>query len=432
MNEGNSVSESYRAPGIAWYSGLVRTRILALTLAMTACPSDLDKRRSRAADLAAADPKPRLTVRAKFMEPEGGGVLEYLGADLEPPDPSPGQTVTLTHYWHVVHAPRTEAEVLAFADVGGQTRASDSHAPLYGRLPTSDWRPKDVWTDRHALMLPGNAGAGTLELFVGLKSGTMRWTVEAAPGDQDGRDRLRIAKIAPNGAPRDDLPVAVVTRADGEISPDGRLDEADWKQATVLTFADSLGRPTPIRYATRLRLLYDDDYLYVGFESDDADITERYSKRDDPIYEHETVELFLMPNVAAPQTGPYVELQASPGGVIFDASFDGPRRGMNKEYDADQTVGTTIDGTLNQPDTDRGWVSEWRVPFNKIRGVERAPSPGDEWRMNAFRIEKHRVQNQAGAEYSAWSPPRVGDFHHVARFGRLRFGPVRLGPVDQP
>ena len=37
-----------------------------------------------------------------------------------------------------------------------------------------------------------------------------------------------------------------------------------------------------------------------------------------------------MPNVVAPALGPYVELQSSPGGVIFDATFDGRRRGFNK------------------------------------------------------------------------------------------------------
>ncbi|MEO1337382.1 MAG: carbohydrate-binding family 9-like protein, partial [Myxococcota bacterium] len=251
----------------------------------------------------------------------------------------------------------------------------------------------------------------------------MVWTAQTLPGQQDGRDHLLAARFSVEGRtkPVDDLPVARIVRTDSPIVPDGELDEPGWKRAPVLEFADSMGRNIVIRHKTRLRLLYDDQNLYVAFEADDTDITERYKNRDDPIYEHETVELFVMPNVTAPNTGPYVELQASPTGVIFDASFDGPRRGMNKRYGAGQKVGTAVDGTLNDERPDRGWVSEWVVPFKNIRGVQKPPAAGTEWRMNAFRIEKYRRGGRQIGEFSAWSPPRVGDFHHVARFGRMRF-----------
>lgn len=391
-------------------------------LALAACTSDVDQRRSRASDLAVDNPAPRLPASAKLIEPDGGGVVAYRGLDIDPPDPGPGAPVTLTHYWEVLETPRQDAQVFVHGDLGGRRIVQGDHEPLYGRLPVSDWKKGDVWADRHVVKLPENAPAGTLELFVGLNRGPMRWTVQTKPGGQDGQDRLVAARIAiAGGRSEDDLPVARVVRATGPIDPNGALDEPDWARAPVLTFADSMGRPNPIRYPTRLRLLYDDSFLYVGFEADDADITERFAKRDDPIYEHETVELFIMPNVAAPATGPYVELQASPTGVIFDASFDGPRQGMRKSYQAGQTVGTTVDGTVNDPRPDRGWVSEWKVPFAGLRGVKAAPKPGTEWRMNAFRIEKHTSNGRQLGEYSAWSPPRVGDFHHVARFGRMRF-----------
>ena len=391
--------------------------------AASACTADADHARQQVADLAVASPDPRFSSSARFLESDGGGVLKYLGLDVEPPDPKAGQTITLTHYWGVDHPAQSAASVSVAGVRAGRTVVSDTHAPLYGRLPISEWRPGDVWADRHAVRLPDDLSGGPLDLRVRL--GERRWTIEAAPGAQDGNDGLfagRVTVRGPAAAPSDGLPTVEIPRADGPIVADGLLDEADWARAPVLTFSDSLGRNVEIRHATRLRLLYDATYLYVGFEADDIDITERYRRRDDPIYEHETVELFLMPNVAAPATGPYVELQASPGGVIFDASFDGPRQGMNKGFNANQTVGTRIDGTLNDPAPDQGWVSEWRVAFRDLRGVRRSPKPGDEWRMNAFRIEKYRVAGKRQAEFSAWSPPRVGDFHHVARFGRMRFG----------
>ena len=402
--------------------GLIVSSIIGLGLAFEGCSQPPD--RTRVADLVAKAPTPRFASTARLIERGGGGVVEYLGLDMDPPEPQPGQSVTITHYWRVQHKPTKDAQVFVHGDQGGRRIFAGDHAPLYGRLPTSAWEPGDAWIDRHVIRVPENAPGGTIDVFVGLYNGPMRWTVEAPPGHQDGQDRLRAARFALTAAkvPTDSLPTVTVPRATGPIAPDGVLDEPAWATAPVMTFSDSLGRDRKIRHATRLRLLYDDAFLYVGFEADDVDITERYRRRDDPIYEHETVEVFLMPNVAAPNTGPYIELQASPGGVLFDASFDGPRQGMNRRYNAGQTVGTKIDGTLNDPAPDRRWVSEWKVPFRGMRGVERAPKPGDEWRMNAFRIEKFRRGGRTVGEFSAWSPPGVGDFHHVPRFGRLRFG----------
>jgi hypothetical protein len=95
---------------------------------------------------------------------------------------------------------------------------------------------------------------------------------------------------------------------------------------------------------------------------------------------------------------------------------------MNVGFDAGQEVGTSRDGTLDDDRPDRGWTSEWVVPFARLPGVDGAPAPGAEWRMNAFRIEKHHRDGRLESEYTAWSPPRVGDFHALERFGRLRFG----------
>ena len=407
-------------------------------LLLAACSVDPETARQKAADLVAPNPQPRFATQAKLFEPGGGGVIAYLGVDVDPLDPKPGQALTLTHYWRVEHAPSGDASVLVHGEVGGRPVADGDHQPLYGRLPTSRWRVGDRWADRHVLPLAKDAPTGRMNVWVGLVRDGTRWTVEALAGGQDGRDRLRAASIDISGTNKSagdptaaarttkrsepgDLPIVEIPMAARPIRADGRLTEADWKRAPVLTFRDSMGRPKPIRHGTRLRLLYDREYLYVAFEADDIDITERYSRRDDPIYEHEAVELFIMPRVIAPKTGPYVELQASPGGVIFDAAFTGPRQGFNKSYGAGQDVGTTINGTLNDPQPDRGWTSEWRVPFARIRGASGAPKPGDEWRMNAFRIERYRDGERSRAEYSAWSPPGVGDFHYVKRFGRMRF-----------
>lgn len=367
---------------------------------------------------------PMLPSPATLHERSGTGQLRLLGADLSIREPKRAEVTELTLFFEVLTPPTASYDVFVHGETpDGQRLFVADHAPLFGRLTTHRWKKGQIWADKHRLQIPQDAPGSSMILYVGLFKNQTRWTVQGPTGTSDGRDRIKIGPISLSGpTPKDDLPEITIPRTKALIQADGRLDEEAWSKAPVLTFSDSLGRNVKTRFPTKLRLLYDDNHLYVSFENTDRDITERYKQRDDPIYNHETVELFIMPNVMAPEVGPYIELQASPTGIIFDASFDGRRQGMNKGYDAQQTVGTTRDGTLNTLDEDRGWISEWKVPFKGLRGVDTSPQPGTEWRMNAFRIEKFREGQRQQGEYTAWSPPRVGDFHNVARFGRMKFG----------
>lgn len=372
-------------------------------------------------------PAPMFPSSAILYERSGRGQIAYLGADVEPKAPERGQTVELTHYFKVIEPAMGDYDVFLHGEVpggGGRLLVGD-HAPADGRFQTSRWRAGEIWPDKHRVLIPKDYPSGSLELYAGLFKGEVRLTVEAPAGKSDGQDRVLVGTIAIGGdGPKDDLPVASIARATGAIKVDGVLDEESWSKAEVLTFSDSMGRGTNIQSPTKLRLLWDEQNLYVGFEAEDRDITEKFSKRDDPIYDHEAVEVFVMPNVIAPALGPYVEMQSSPGNVIFDASFTGRRQGMDTKFNGGQTVATKLDGTLNkQDDTDKGWVAEWSVPWTSIRGVQKAPAAGDEWRMNAFRIEKNGPLDNPRGEYTAWSPPRVGDFHNTARFGRMKFLP---------
>ena len=377
-----------------------------------------------------ARPKPAHPADALIRERSGAGRARYLGYDLHPAGPyRPGDVVDVTHYLEVEASFSGDYLVFVHGDRPGDGHrwfAADHH-PIGGKVPTRFWKKGDIYKDAHRVRIPREAKGDSIELFVGMFAGDQRLTVQAKPGGSDGQDRIKAGRLRLSGTPgegaTDDLPSVTIPRASRPIVADGVLEEAAWSTAPVLSMSDTMGRGVPTQYPTKLRLLYDDDNLYVAFDATDVDITCPYEKRDDPIYDHETVELFLMPNVRAPALGPYVELQASPKGVIFDAAFIARRKGMDKSFDAGQKVGTKVRGTLNVEDgRDDGWVSEWVVPWKGIRGIDAPPKPGDEWRMNAFRIEKYRSGGRLQGEYTAWSPPRVGDFHNVDRFGRMKFG----------
>lgn len=195
---------------------------------------------------------------------------------------------------------------------------------------------------------------------------------------------------------------------------DGRLDEAVWQTAARCVLRRSDGR-APARQPTRVSAAWTAEALVLGFECRDDDISDPYRKRDDPLYLHEAVEVFLDPDG---DRRDYVELEVSPAGTRFDASFQARRQGMDRNFDPASRVAAWVDGSLNRPgDRDRGWSVELVLPFDQLVGRGRRPPPaGDCWRANFFRLDKSR----SGDEASSWRPTR-GDFHDLDAFGRLCF-----------
>lgn len=170
------------------------------------------------------------------------------------------------------------------------------------------------------------------------------------------------------------------------------------------------------RLETRAILFHDDAFLHVLFDMRDegAPIGSMLG-RDDPIYREDVLEIFLAPW----RLTEYFELEISPVGTIFDArveSPDGDRSTMRVDASWD------CDGLVGMIRRQRGGNEPWSVqtlvsiPF---AGLGAAPSAGDVWRANLFRIDRR----PDGDEYSAWCPTlrRPADFHVPGAFGSLRF-----------
>src|SRR5207302_5527866 len=70
------------------------------------------------------------------------------------------------------------------------------------------------------------------------------------------------------------------------------------------------------------------------------------------------------------------------------------------------------------------WIAELAIPIEAARGKEKEmknvpPKVGTEWRINFFRMDQPNGRPQSG---TGWSPPMVGDFHALEKFGVLVFG----------
>lgn len=210
----------------------------------------------------------------------------------------------------------------------------------------------------------------------------------------------------------------VVHRAPAPIVVDGILSEAAWDKAAIAgPFVRSLdGKPATA--ATEARLLWDDEYLYVAFQSEDPNVAGKFFHDDEPLYTSNVVEIFVNPSGDGAR---YDEIEVAPTNALFDASFSGgPRQNMNLAWSSRARHAVHVDGTLNDAhDVDRGWTVELAIPFAALTGMDKPkPARGDRWKFNLYRLRQGPGQPGEG---QALSPPLRGDFHALDRFATLRF-----------
>jgi len=222
-----------------------------------------------------------------------------------------------------------------------------------------------------------------------------------------------------------------VLRAEGQIRVDGRIEEADWERANIMTgftLADTGQKPTQ---TTEVRLLWDDQYLYVSFLCYDKFIYNTYTKPDDPVFANQDcVEVFLDPD-KDPRV--YAELDMSPANVVWTGlswrpSYpDRPHYVMTAWNPRGLRTGADVLGDLNAVKQDSTlWSAEYAIPFDCLPTGDRRraghPRAGDTWRANFYRIDKLRPgKGREGVEFSAWSPPGLLNFHVPHRFGEIMF-----------
>lgn len=212
------------------------------------------------------------------------------------------------------------------------------------------------------------------------------------------------------------------------ITIDGKLDEAAWgKAAEVGPFVDvSSGVPNPrIPLQGSARLLWDAQFLYVGFDVKDPTIRGGFpTDAPDPhLWERDTVEIMIDPDGDGDNRD-YYEIQINPQNLVFDSQFDDynkPRGGPagpfgHQEWSAGLESAVVLRGTIDDNnDKDEGYTVEARIPWKSFGKAKASPpASGDTWRMNFY-----AMQDNGGV---AWSPILgMGNFHKASRFGRVKW-----------
>ena len=229
-----------------------------------------------------------------------------------------------------------------------------------------------------------------------------------------------LGQSAERSGPLPPIPETNVRWASGKIDVDGELREADWALAPVLELGFPWDSQKGAKQKTRVRLLWDSDNLYLGYECEDLDITAHYEKRDDPTYNDDAVEAFINPRPE--QTDVYFGFEMNARAVLYDYVYFQTRYLFKRLNLEGLKLATKLDGTLNaRGDRDKGWALELAIPFAEFEPLAQniPPKPGERWTLNLNRWDGVAPERRL----SMWSDSGLErpHPHNPKRFGTIRF-----------
>ncbi|MFB6455829.1 carbohydrate-binding family 9-like protein [Chitinophaga sp. Hz27] len=226
----------------------------------------------------------------------------------------------------------------------------------------------------------------------------------------------------------------------GNITIDGNLNEISWENVPwSKDFVDIEGtaKPTP-RYRTRIKMLWDKNYLYIGAWLQEPHIWATLLQRDAVIYHDNDFEVFIDPNG---DTHQYFELEINAFNTLMDLFMQKPYRNGGSFDLGWNTKGVKtavkINGTINNPnDEDSSWTVEMAIPFSALQLTDKSavPADNDTWRINFSRVEWDTdiingkyVKQQKPEHNWVWSAQEMIDMHAPERWGYLQFAARTAG-----
>lgn len=207
---------------------------------------------------------------------------------------------------------------------------------------------------------------------------------------------------------------------------DGNLDEQAWQNAVLTESFVIYQTGAATQLNTQCKLLWDDNYLYIGFICEDPDVWATLENRDDHLWNGEVVEILCDPD---DDELDYFEVQVNPLGTLLDLFLDkayyaGGTADLGLTFDS-LKAGIWVEGTLNNPDdTDILWQCEVALPFAEIAfmapSLHFPPINGEYWRILLTRYDYERGGDQT-VEVSSWNQTDSRGFHVPSKFGKIIF-----------
>lgn len=230
----------------------------------------------------------------------------------------------------------------------------------------------------------------------------------------------------------------IAQKTTDSIQVDGEAKEASWgKVEWSADFIDIEGQKSP-RYRTRMKMLWDDTYLYFFAQMEEPHVWGNLKKRDTVIFYNNDFEIFIDPDG---DTHNYYEFEMNALNTVWDLFLTRPYRNRGKVIDSWDIQGLKtavhIDGTINDSDDqDNGWSVEIAIPWNVLTEASTSNKvPKNQfWRINFSRVNwdfdlkngKYSRKKDGNGnflpEYNwVWSPQGVINMHEPEHWGYVFF-----------
>ncbi len=195
-----------------------------------------------------------------------------------------------------------------------------------------------------------------------------------------------------------------------------------WSTANALEISNFPWYQSGDKQATTVRMLYDDNALYVQFLCEDKHIDAKSRELNGMVCQDSCVEFFAMTNPSI--NGDYFNLEINCCGRVHLGLGEGrPDRTLAPQAIVDclQIVTSVESATKDASADDDGWWVAAAIPFDVLSdytGHPVAPGAGSQWRANCF-----RCGGQVDDQYGVWSPVQWDhpDYHRPEFFSLLRF-----------
>lgn len=234
----------------------------------------------------------------------------------------------------------------------------------------------------------------------------------------------------------------------GELKIDGRLDESSWNALPWSDhFVDIEGsHKSPPVHETKMKMLWDEDNLYIGIHMVEPHIWATFTVRESVIFHENDIEVFLDPDG---DTHNYYELEVNALGTEWDLLLTKPYRNGGKAINGWNINGFKkaihLEGSLNDPrDKDEFWSIEMVIPWKSLSQSGpnfTAPKDGEQWRINFSRVQwqiegenkdyRKKINPVTGKPFPednwVWSPMGMIDMHLPNRWGFLQFTETKAG-----
>ena len=196
---------------------------------------------------------------------------------------------------------------------------------------------------------------------------------------------------------------------------DGNISKEEWQGTVPQALRSMSSRTTEVE--TKVRVMYDDDNLYIAYECAEPKmegLAVKETGRDGPVWRLDCAELFLDPESSRTR---YYHFIAAPA----KNSYYDERNGFKSLKDRDRSWNPDWSYAFKIDKAKKIWCVEMRLPFKELGA--RTPKSGETWLGN-FGRERYAHDPKAKyrqAKLYLWSQGETSGFHDPNAFAEIVF-----------